>query len=280
MIPNLDPFAPVRLAPLMTSGGLSPDRRAVILTVRNADDTERDVTVGHTGADHRLTTNQQVVDAASDILEKAFAGADLASDRTLFDGMHFEARWLLPIEAPVSWLGGSEVVRMTATAHNCYDDSTSSRLALNAIVRACTNGLVISEHLGDYTLAQFEASSPEYAAETGRIAAEVVSNPHWSNVISRFNQMASSPLGQHALEKFRLEIPLPESMHEEIHRRLEGDTVWSLYMAATAVLSHEPNFAKEGLNRLVSLYFLNPWLAFKQEAIYNQVSPGTVPVHS
>lgn len=126
---------------------------------------------------------------------------------------------------------------------------------------------MISVHLGDYTLQYVEADSPEYSAETGRIAAEIVANPRWKDVIARLNRMAVTPLGGKSIWEFRQAVPMPEVIFFDIRRRLAGNTEWSLYMAATAALRDEPSFAKEEWNRLVSRYFLNRKVAPKQDAV-------------
>jgi hypothetical protein len=264
---QMDPYAPVRLAPLVTPSGLSSDRQAVVLTFRRADGTENEEIVGYVGKNYKLITNQQVRDTAQDILGKAFPSANLDSDRLMFDGMQFEARWPLPVEATVTWNGVTDLVRMTGSAYNCYGGSGSCGLALNALVHACTNGLVISMHLGDYTLRHVEADSPAYSAETGRIAAEIVSNSHWEEMIARFKRMAATPLGSDAIWEFQQSVRMPEAIFADTCRRLAGNTEWSLYMAATAALRDEESFANEGWNRLVSLYFLNRQVALEQNAV-------------
>ena len=253
---QLDPFASVRLSPLAGADGLSARQQAVILTVRGDDGTEREETVGRTGMDYELVTNRQVVDTTLDILGRAFPGTNLKSDRVLFDGMRFEMRWRLPVGGTVRWFGVTDHVCMTAAAQNCYGAPRSSRLKLNALVHECANGCVISLRLGEYRLEQFEPDTVEYSEQVGRIAEEILSNKRWDQLVARFNEMAATPLSEVAIMEFERHLGLPEGVHEDMRRRLDGDTEWNLYMAATAALRDEPSFEKEELNRQVSLYFL------------------------
>lgn len=131
---QMDPYAMVRLAPFVTPSGLSTDRQVVVLTFSGADGKEKEEIVGYAGPNFKLITNQQVRDTALDILGKAFPSVNLVSDRLLFDGTQYEARWPLPVEATVSWRGVTDLVRMTGSAYNCYTGSGSCGLALNALV--------------------------------------------------------------------------------------------------------------------------------------------------
>jgi hypothetical protein len=254
---NLDPFAPVRLAPLAQQSKTTSVLQAVIATCRAADGTERDEIVGHVDKNYKLITNQQVVNTARDILSRAFPEAELKSDRTLFDGRQFDMRWPLPVDATVNCGGKAFIIHVTGSACNSYGGSLPGGLALNACAQVCTNGFVVRDRLGNFAFSTVEADSAEYEAHIEHIAREVADKSRWETVTRLFNGMAVSPFEENTMEELRRAIDLPDVLFVEIMHRITGETEWDFYMAATAALRDDPTFVKERWNRRISRYFLD-----------------------
>ena len=240
------PYLPVVKAPLYTRDGSQSTRMSVIL-----DPEQLAMEVGTVSADYKLVPNQDVEQAAVDVLERTGIPNEMSS--LYFDGKHFRKRWILPDLSIEPRLG--DFVQVAVDAHNSYDGSSTFGLAFNLQRLVCGNGMVVDFQLGGYRFRHYGSDSFESELEAaGSRIMELASG--LEIIVHKLRSLTDTPLSRAETQTVFSDLSIPKTTQAEVYQKIEEDNWWGLYNAFTNVLSHNNSYRNDLQNRQVSRYFL------------------------
>ena len=245
---NLNPFLPVEMVPLVTPGGQSSSRQAVVF-----DPKGENLQVGYVSEDYRLVPNSAVAEVAHDVLQKT--GFDYEDHQILFDGKRFRQRFVLHEMQGEVKVG--DVVKVVVDSINSYDGSTKFGLEFNALRLACENGLMISFMLGGFRFKHWgDRSFDEELKMAARQIGNVGNRLHF--LMPQLTEMTRKKVKRADIQKIFSETELPLTLQAKVFNTISEDTYWGLYNAYTDVFTKMENFHGDNMNRKVSKYFLSP----------------------
>ena len=240
------PYLPVVKTPLYTREGVQSNRVSVIL-----DPDELAMEVGTVSADYMLVPNEDVEQAAVDVLKKTGMTSEVSS--LYFDGKHFRKRWILPDMSIEPRVG--DFVQVAIDAHNSYDGSSTFGLAFNLQRLVCGNGMVVDFQLGGYRFRHYGSESFEKELETaGEKILEVAGQ--LDTILPRLRSLTDTPLSRAETQTVFRDLSIPKTTQAEVYQKIEEDNWWGLYNAFTDVFSRNNTYRSDQLNRRVSRYFL------------------------
>jgi len=244
------PYLPVYMTPLYTQAGVPSNRVSVIL-----DPDNRAMEVGTVSADYKLVPNQDVEQAAVDVLERTGIPSELSS--LYFDGKHFRKRWILPELSIEPRVG--DFVQVAIDAQNSYDGSSTFGLAFNLQRLVCGNGMVVDFQLGGYRFRHYGSDSFEQELEiAGERILELAGR--LDTILPRLRSLTDTPLSREETQTVFSDLSLPKATQAEVYQKIEEDNWWGLYNAFTDVFSRNNTYRSDQLNRRVSRYFLEEGL--------------------
>lgn len=242
---HIDPLADVTKVPLYTPEGAQSSREAIILDPEGANQE-----VGVVSKDYQLVPNQEVVQIAEEVLERAELEYTLA--KHLFDGRRFRQRWIVPELAAEPAVG--DVIQVAIDVFNSYDGTSTFGLAFNAQRLACTNGMVVDFLLGGFRFRHY--GNEEFQEELSWAAQRIRElGPKMLQLAPTIQQMMEQPVTRIDIQALLKKIDLPKTYAADVFMDLDGDTEWHLYNAFTGVLTRLESFRAEGWNRAVSRVF-------------------------
>jgi len=207
--------------------------------------------VGTVSADYKLVENEDVEQAASNVLKKTGMRSEVSS--LYFDGKHFRKRWILPDLSIEPRVG--DFVQVAVDAHNSYDGSSTFGLAFNLQRLVCGNGMVVDFQLGGYRFRHYGSESFEQELEmAGQRILELTGK--LDTILPRLRSLTDTPLSREETQTVFSDLSLPKATQAEVYQKLDEDTWWGLYNAFTDVLSRNNTYHCDQLNRRVSRYFL------------------------
>ncbi len=240
------PYLPVAKTPLYTREGTQSTRMSVIL-----DPEQLAIEVGTVSADYKLVPNQDVEQAAVDVLERTGLPNEVSS--LYFDGKHFRKRWILPELSIEPRVG--DLVQVAIDAHNSYDGSTTFGLAFNLQRLVCGNGMVVDFQLGGYRFRHYGSDSFEQELEiAGAKILELAGR--LETILSQLRSLTEAPLSRVETQTVFRDLSIPKTTQAEVYQKIEEDNWWGIYNAFTDVLSHNNSYRSDLQNRHVSRYFL------------------------
>ena len=240
------PYLPVVKTPLYTREGVQSNRVSVIL-----DPEQLAMEVGTVSADYKLVPNQDVEQAAEDVLELTGLPSEVSG--LYFDGKHFRKRWILPDLSIEPRVG--DLVQVAIDAHNSYDGSSTFGLAFNLQRLVCGNGMVVDFQLGKYRFRHYGSDSFEQELE---VAVDRILDltDKLDTLLPRLRSLTDAPLSREGTQTVFRELSIPKTAQAEVYQKIEEDNWWGMYNAFTDVLSHNNTYRSDLLNRQVSRYFL------------------------
>ena len=240
------PFLAVTKTPLYTREGVQSNRVSVIL-----DPEKLAMEVGTVSSDYKLVPNQDVEQAAVDVLELTGLPNEVSS--LYFDGKHFRKRWILPDLSIEPRVG--DLVQVAIDAHNSYDGSSTFGLAFNLQRLVCGNGMVVDFQLGRYRFRHYGSDSFEQELE---VAVDRILDltGKLDTILPRLRSLTDTPLNRTETQTVFRDLSIPKTTQAEVYQKIEEDNWWGLYNAFTDVLSHINTYRSDLLNRQVSRYFL------------------------
>jgi hypothetical protein len=207
--------------------------------------------VGTVSSDYKLVPNQNVEQAAVDVLERTGLPSELSS--LYFDGKHFRKRWILPDLSIEPRLG--DFVQVAIDAHNSYDGSSTFGLAFNLQRLVCGNGMVVDFQLGGYRFRHYGSDSFERELEAA--GAKILNlATRLESIVPRLRDLTDTPLTRAETQTVFSDLSIPKSTQAEVYQKIEEDNWWGLYNAFTDVLSRKNTYHSQLQNRQVSRYFL------------------------
>ena len=240
------PYLPVYMTPLYTRAGVPSSRVSVVLDPDNLA-----IEVGTVSADYKLVENEDVEQAASNVLQKTGMRSEVSS--LYFDGKHFRKRWILPDLSIEPRVG--DFVQVAIDAHNSYDGSSTFGLAFNLQRLICGNGMVVDFQLGGYRFRHYGRESFEQELEVaGQKILELTGK--LDTILPRLQSLTDTPLSREETQLVFNDLSLPKSTQAEVFQKIEEDSWWGLYNAFTDVFSRSNTYRSDQLNRRVSRYFL------------------------
>jgi hypothetical protein len=240
------PYLPVVKTPLFTQDGSQSTRMSVIL-----DPEQLAMEVGTVSADYKLVPNQDVEQAAADVLERTGMHSELSS--LYFDGKHFRKRWILPDLSIEPRVG--DFVQVAIDAHNSYDGSSTFGLAFNLQRLVCGNGMVVDFQLGGYRFRHYGSDSFEQELEAAGSRIRELAG-RLENIVPRLRSLTDTPLSRAETQTVFRDLSIPKTTQAEVYQKIEEDNWWGLYNAFTDVLSRNNTYRSDLQNRQVSRYFL------------------------
>ena len=241
-----NPYLPVVKQPLFTREGSQSTRMSVIL-----DPDQLAMEVGTVSSDYKLVPNQDVEQAAVDVLERTGIPSELSS--LYFDGKHFRKRWILP-DLSIEPRAG-DFVQVAIDAHNSYDGSSTFGLAFNLQRLVCGNGMVVDFQLGGYRFRHYGSDSFEQELE---VAGAKILNlaSRLESIVPRLRDLTDTSLTRAETQTVFRELSVPKTTQAEVYQKIEEDNWWGLYNAFTDVFSRNNTYRSDLQNRQVSRYFL------------------------
>ena len=240
------PYLPVVKTPLFTQDGAQSTRMSVIL-----DPEQLAMEVGTVSADYKLVPNQDVEQAAVDILDRTGIPSELSS--LFFDGKHFRKRWILPDLSIEPRVG--DFVQVAIDAHNSYDGSSTFGLAFNLQRLVCGNGMVVDFQLGGYRFRHYGSDSFEDELEAAGARIMNLAS-RLESIVPRLRDLTDTPLSRAETQTVFRDLAIPKTTQAEVYQKIEEDNWWGLYNAFTDILSRNNTYRSDLQNRQVSRYFL------------------------
>ena len=240
------PYLPVVKTPLFTQDGSQSNRMSVIL-----DPEQLAMEVGTVSNDYKLVPNQDVEQAAVDVLERTELPSELSS--LYFDGKHFRKRWILPELSIEPRVG--DFVQVAIDAHNSYDGSSTFGLAFNLQRLVCGNGMVVDFQLGGYRFRHYGSDSFEDELEAA--GAKIMNlASRLECIVPRLRDLTDTPLTRAETQTVFRDLSIPKTTQAKVYQKIEEDNWWGLYNAFTDVLTRKNTYHSQLQNRQVSRYFL------------------------
>jgi len=240
------PYLPVYMTPLYTRAGVPSSRVSVILDPDNLA-----MEVGTVSNDYKLVPNQDVEQAAVDVLERTELPSELSS--LYFDGKHFRKRWILPELSIEPRVG--DFVQVAIDAHNSYDGSSTFGLAFNLQRLVCGNGMVVDFQLGGYRFRHYGSDSFEDELEAA--GAKIMNlASRLECIVPRLRDLTDTPLTRAETQTVFRDLSIPKTTQAKVYQKIEEDNWWGLYNAFTDVLTRKNTYHSQLQNRQVSRYFL------------------------
>jgi len=240
------PYLPVVKKQLFTQDGSQSTRMSVIL-----DPEQLAMEVGTVSSDYKLVPNQDVEQAATEVLERTGIPSEMSS--LYFDSKHFRMRWILPELSIEPRVG--DFVQLAIDAHNSYDGSSTFGLAFNLQRLVCGNGMVVDFQLGGYRFRHYGSDSFEQELEAaGSRITELASR--LETIVPRLRSLTDTPLSRVETQTVFRDLSIPKTTQADVYQKIEEDNWWGLYNAFTDVFSRTNSYRSDLQNRQISRYFL------------------------
>jgi len=250
-----DPFLPVRVEKLLLPGGVESSRSCVIVDTEDGNQLE----AGYITSGYELVPNHQVVEVAKQIMESTNLG-NTEPLRLMFDGKKFRASYALNEEYGITDVPDVGDIIPTLDLVNSYDGSTRFGFQINAQELVCSNGMMVSHFLGDYTF-RHDNGSGFLLDEAGEQLQRILNGGAFDRLGMKLVRMLEQEFTASQIAAVLVNIAdvckLGDATIGRVVKKLEGETKWELYRAFTNVFSHEHGFAPIRANRKVSRYFLD-----------------------
>jgi len=238
-----DPFLPVHVVPLVTSGGSTSSRNAVMLETHDGASVE----VGVVSHNYTLVPNDTVNQVALDVLDRT--NLQFKDGGMIFDGKRYRQRWVLP-DLSVEPQPG-DIVQMAMDVINSYDGSTYFGILFQAQRLVCSNGMMVDFMLGGF---KFRHYGQDNFSEDLRLASQSVLGlaNRLEPLAHNLNRLLGCMMNRADIQDTFRELNLPKTIQADAFMQMEGDSTWDLYNGITHVLTRKNTHHADNLNRQVS----------------------------